>query len=430
MRSRAGALVSIVALVAVMSVTCADGSKSSPASPASPTSPAACTTGEITAPKWSTTTGGSSQPIGISGGSFSASLTVTGNCQWTATSDAPWLTPEAPGTGVGSGVLAYRAASNASVARQARLTLFAGQPNGVLNIRQDGPVAAAGCAYELRPPARSVSARLSPFEVQVWAPYGCPWAFEGNGSWITVQPEDDRPSPWGDGNGTVLVVVAENTSAGPRTGTAVIAGRTLGVTQDGTATPACQYALTPTAQSISAVGGGAHVSVSTAAGCSWSIEDVITDGPPTWVHITDPVSRKGSGPGRIALTLDGNAATTRRTVQLLVEGDSGNARMLAGIEQSGATCVYTVSPSSSNWSTAGGRAGMTVDARPGPCSWQATSDAGWITIDAGASGTGGGLVEFRVSPNTTGAPRSGEVVVSGLSGLNPSARHRVTQAAQ
>jgi len=73
---------------------------------------------------------------------------------------------------------------------------------------------------------------------------------------------------------------------------------------------------------------------------------------------------------------------------------------------------------------------MSVDARPGSCSWRATSDAGWITIDAGASGTGGGLVEFRVSPNTTGAPRSGEVVVSGLSGLNPSARHRVTQAAQ
>jgi hypothetical protein len=340
------------------------------------------------------------------------------------------VTPEVAGTRVGSAVLAYRVASNASVARQARLTLLPGQPNGVLSITQDGPVAAAGCAYELRPPARSFSARLSPLEVQVWAPYGCRWAFEGNGSWITVQPEDDHPSPWGDGNGTVLVVVAENTSAGPRTGSATIAGQTLGVTQDGTATAACQYALAPAVQSIGPVGGGAQVVVTTAAGCSWSIEDVITDDPPTWVHITDPVSRKGSGPGRIAITLDGNAATTRRTVQLLVEGHSGRARMFAAIEQSAASCVYTVSPSSSNWSTGGGRAGMSVDARPGSCSWRAAADANWITIDTGASGTGGGFVEIRVSPNATGAPRSGEVVISGLSGLNPPARHRVTQAAQ
>ena len=66
-------------------------------------------------------------------------------------SDAAWVTPEAGGTGTGSGLLTSRVASNSAAASQARLTLFAGQPSGILAVTQDGPVAAAGCACELRP---------------------------------------------------------------------------------------------------------------------------------------------------------------------------------------------------------------------------------------------------------------------------------------
>ena len=293
------------------------------------------------------TTGGGAQPVGLSGGSFSARVTVNGNCQWTVTSDATWVTPEAGGTGVGSGLLAYRVASNAAVARQARLTLFAGQPSGVLSLTQDGPAAAAGCAYELRPPARSFSARLSPLEVQVWAPYGCKWAFEGNGSWITVEPEDGRPSPWGDGNGTVLVVVAENTSAGPRTGSATIAGQTLGVTQDGQAAAACTYAISPATQSASALGGPGGVSIIAAAGCSWWIE--AEQGSVAWITINS--GQRGAGPATIPYTMQPNQSLSSRTANIVVRGDSGNARLVQTVTQ------------------------------------------------AGASGTGGGLVEFRVSPN-------------------------------
>ena len=351
---------------------------------------------------------------------------MAGACRWTATSDAAWVTPEASGSSVGSGVLAYRVAPNTSVARQARLMLLADQPSGALFITQDGPETAAGCAYELRPSARSVTARLSPIEVQVWTPYGCKWAFEGNGSWITAQPEDNRPSPWGNGNGTVLVVVAENTAAGPRIGSATIGGRIFGVTQDGQATAACTYAISPATQWASALGAPGSVSINTAAGCSWWAD--IEQGGQPW--ITFPSAQRGAEPATIPYTVQPNPSPASRTANVVVHGDSGNARLVQTVTQAGATCVYTVSPSSSNWGAGGGRAGMTVDARPESCSWRTATDAGWITIDAGASGTGGGFVDFRVSPNATGAPRSGEVVVSGLSGLNPPARHRVAQAAQ
>jgi hypothetical protein len=351
---------------------------------------------------------------------------VSGSCQWTATSDAAWVTPEAGGTGAGSGLLTYRVTSNAAVARQARLTLFAGQPSGVLSLTQDGPVAAAGCAYELRPPASSFGAGSSAVEVQVWAPSGCKWAFEGNSSWVTVSPEDSRPSPWGDGNGTVVVVVAENASAGPRTGGAMIGGQTFGVTQDGLAAAACTYSISPAAQSASALGGPSSVSITTAAGCSWWAD--IEQGGQPWV--TFPSGQRGAGPATIPYTIQPNQALSSRTAIIVVRGDSGNARLVQTVTQAGATCVYTVSPSASNWGAGGGRAGIAVSAEPGSCSWRAATDAAWITVDAGGSATGSGLVEIRVSPNATGASRSGDVLISGLSGLNPPARHRVTQTAQ
>ena len=423
MTCRTGALLSAVVLVAGVSSTCGDGNRSSPASPTGPP----CTAGEIRSAVSSTTFGGSAQPVGVSGGSFPARVTVSGNCQWTVISDATWVTPEAGGTGVGGDLLTYRVASNAAVARQARLTLFAGQQSGVLTVTQDGPVAAAGCAYELRPSVRSFAASTpSAAEVSVFVPYGCLWAFEGNGSWITVVPDDESTSPCCNGNGSVFVVVAVNTSAGPRTGSATIGGQTFGVTQDGQTAAACTYAIGPATQSASALGGPGSVSINTAAGCSW-LADIEQGGQP-WV--TFPSGQRGAGPATIPYAIQPNPSLSSRTANIVVRGDSGNGRLVQTVTQAGATCLYTVSPSSSNWSAGGGRAGMSISAEPGSCSWRATTDAAWITIDAGASGTGGGLVEFRVSPNTTGASRSGDVLISGLSGLNPPARHRVTQAAQ
>ena len=278
---------------------------------------------------------------------------MSGTCQWTVTSDATWVTPEAGGTGVGSGLLTYRVASNAAVVRQARLTLFAGQSSGVLILTQDGPVAAAGCAYGLRPTVRSFAPASSAAEVQVFAPYGCKWAFEGNGSWITVGPEDSRPSPWGDGNGTVVVVVAGNASAGPRTGSATIGGQTFGVAQDGQAAAACAYAISPSTQSVGALGGAGSVSINTAAGCSWSVD--IEQGGQPWIAF--PSGQRGAGPATIPYSVQPNPSPSSRTATIVVRGDSGNARFVQTVTQAGATFVYTVSRSFSARSAGGGRAG-------------------------------------------------------------------------
>jgi hypothetical protein len=46
------------------------------------------------------------------------------------------------------------------------------------------------------------------------------------------------------------------------------------------------------------------------------------------------------------------------------------------------------------------------------CGWTATSNAPWITISSGGSGTGNGTVQFGVAP-TTGPARSGTLTIAG-----------------
>ena len=46
------------------------------------------------------------------------------------------------------------------------------------------------------------------------------------------------------------------------------------------------------------------------------------------------------------------------------------------------------------------------------CEWTASSNAAWITVTAGASGSGNGTVAFSVAPNP-GAARTGTISIAG-----------------
>src|SRR5439155_13531433 len=61
----------------------------------------------------------------------------------------------------------------------------------------------------------------------------------------------------------------------------------------------------------------------------------------------------------------------------------------------------------------GGGAGtpVTVTAASG-CPWTSTSNAAWITITSGASGSGNGTVGFTAASNS-GGPRSGTLTIAG-----------------
>ncbi len=77
----------------------------------------------------------------------------------------------------------------------------------------------------------------------------------------------------------------------------------------------------------------------------------------------------------------------------------------------GTSCTYSISPSSQSFDSVGGAASVSVTA-PSGCSWTATSNAAWITITAGASGSGNGSVSYSVATNA-GTARTGTMTIAG-----------------
>jgi hypothetical protein len=81
--------------------------------------------------------------------------------------------------------------------------------------------------------------------------------------------------------------------------------------------------------------------------------------------------------------------------------------------QQASPCTWTFSPPNHVFDANGGNGNVLVILNGGGCTWTAVSNADWITVTAGASGAGDGLLQFIVPPNP-GPPRTGTLTVAGL----------------
>jgi uncharacterized protein (TIGR03437 family) len=75
-------------------------------------------------------------------------------------------------------------------------------------------------------------------------------------------------------------------------------------------------------------------------------------------------------------------------------------------------CTVAVSPTALSFPATGGSGTVSVWA-PAGCSWQALSNAPWITVTGGAQGSGNGTVTFTVAANTGSSARTGTIAVGG-----------------
>ena len=77
-----------------------------------------------------------------------------------------------------------------------------------------------------------------------------------------------------------------------------------------------------------------------------------------------------------------------------------------------APCTFAISPTRAT-SGPGGGSGSVVVTAGANCSWTAVSNAPWITVTAGASGSGNGTVTYDVAPYT-GKPknRNGTITIA------------------
>lgn len=251
------------------------------------------------------------------------------------------------------------------------------------------PTPTAPCTFQIAPVVfERVPAAGDRMTVDVTTQAACSWTATSNAAWVTISSATS-----GSGSGRVELTVRENTAA-ERSGTVTIAGHTVTVNQQ--SRPPCAYTINPGSYTPSASGGTVSVTVTTAAGCEWTVA-----GNPAWVS-ADPARQTGSG-----------------TTTITVQPNTGAARsatfQIAGrdfvVQQASAPCTYAAgnpvrTAPSTRWTREIG-----VITQP-HCPVAATEDTSWIRIES-APTFGTGEIVVRIDENTSKQERSAPITITG-----------------
>jgi hypothetical protein len=312
-------------------------------------------------------------------------------CSWTAASDAGWARITAGASGRGDGAVTLAVDTNSSAARAAHLvvggaSMTIDQASGI-----PGGPPSPGCSYTIQPSGQTMPAAGGPGTIDVTAAAGdCSWTAVSNAAWITI-----TGGAAGTGSGPVMFTVAAN-SGGSRTGTISVAGQTFTLSQ---AAVSCSYSISPANEAMAAAGGTSTITVATGGSCAWT-----SAANASWITIASGSS--GTGPGTVRLNIAANTGAART-------GTATIAAQTFTVSQAAAPCGYALSPSTLDLAAAGGEGRTNVSAGAG-CAWTATSNATWITVTGGSSGTGNGVVVFSAAANPAAA-RSGTMTIGGQS---------------
>ena len=142
-------------------------------------------------------------------------IAITANMDWTAATDAPWLSITSSGSGSGNGTVMYIVAENVTtLARTGMITIAGGGLSRTCTVIQAGATPSLGIA----PASTNIPATASSgLQISVAANMG--WSSAANVPWLAI-----TAGSTGTGNGTVMYSVARNIAPTARTGTITIAG--------------------------------------------------------------------------------------------------------------------------------------------------------------------------------------------------------------
>jgi murein DD-endopeptidase MepM/ murein hydrolase activator NlpD len=160
----------------------------------------------------------------------------------------------------------------------------------------------------------------------------------------------------------------------------------------------CEYSISSLSNNFTASGGSYSFNVTTSRmDCAWTAQK-----DASWITITSG----GAGPGNKTLHYQVPVNNgSDRIGRINIEGNTHT------VTQDPVSCTYLISPTSESLSCSGGTGSVAVTTQTG-CSWTAQSNAGWITITSGESGSGNGTVNYSVAANTGGA-RTGTITIAG-----------------
>ncbi len=320
--------------------------------------------------------------ISAAGATATVTVSAPGHCPWTAASNVPWTTIASGTAGTGTGSVQLNIAGNPGGARTGTV-IIAAQTFALTQ-------AAAPCTYKITPDTGTISAAGGSATVTVSAADHCSWTAASHVPWTTI-----ASGAAGTGAGSVQLNIAGNSGA-VRTGTAIIATQTFGLTQ---AAAPCTFTISPTTIDVPMAGGERTTNVTTRGDCAWT---AVASVP--WITVTEGSSATGSGTVKFNVAANGGDA---RSDGITIGGQTLTVR------QEAAPCTFAFSTASQTYDALGGYGAVGIATRS-TCSWTAVASSigGWLVITDRGAGTGNGVVNFSV-PINAGPERTGSLSVGG-----------------
>jgi len=282
----------------------------------------------------------------------------------------------------------------------------------------------SGCGFTLDTNSQRFNFAGGRGRIGVTTGAGCAWTAVTDASWITLNVSS------GSGAGAVAFTVAPNDSGGYRSGAILVAGQMVAVEQAGLSGACLAMSLTPGQTASGSLSAddcpssrsnqfttyyADRYSFAAAAGRQVLITALAERFAPA-LTLFDPnglvvaqfeSARVPPSGDFLTLPLSGNYVLEISSRQARAAGEYKLTLSLAPMG-----CGYLLSQTAQSFEFNGGQGSVNV-LTSGGCTWDAVSNASWITLNAGASGEGNGAVSFTVALNPTTTARSGALIIAG-----------------
>ena len=157
----------------------------------------------------------------------------------------------------------------------------------------------------------------------------------------------------------------------------------------------CTWVVTPTSFTISAATYTDTVHVTQTQGSACGTYSASVPVQTNWLHITSLAT--GTPGTDVTFQVDQNLAATPRSGIMTI------ATQTVTVTQAGASCAFAITPTTQSFLVAGGTSTFNVQAA---CSWSATSNANWITVNTAGNSS---PVGYSVAANTCVDTRKGTI---------------------
>ncbi|HMJ92110.1 MAG TPA: BACON domain-containing carbohydrate-binding protein, partial [Candidatus Acidoferrum sp.] len=227
--------------------------------------------------------------------------------------------------------------------------------------------------------------------VGVIAHSSCSWSASSSSPWIHFTAGTNA-----SGTAAIGFSVDVNPSISQRTGTLIVAGQSISVTQQG---QTCSYSLSAQTQQHPISFGSYSVHVTALPGCGWTVNN-----PNLWITITSPLT--SSGEGDVLYNVESNSTAYSRTGVVVI------AQQSFTIIQLGAPCEFALTGTTNKLHGFAAETGSVAVATAAGCDWTISNTNTWIRFTAGTNGSGAVSVEYVLGHNPNNVARTGTVMIA------------------